>query len=224
MARCDTGCRAGCLAAVRAERRIMVNHRIGRLHLPRRLALVASLAAGLLARFLRYDLPVRAGLFKPSLDGGLPLFELCRPSWRSSSATRAVSAAICPCCFSTIDSRVSIRLRLRWLIRLLHRKLKSHQDAPPQIEITYPLKNPAAVPFLTLPPGELPLFLSCRPISRPLLTCPPWAAPPTNWAVFWPANSTCIQSGADWAFQGWICGFFWPATARRRGGGVWHSF
>ena len=35
----------------------------------------------------------RAGFFSPSLEGGLPLFELFNPSWRSSSASRAFSAA-----------------------------------------------------------------------------------------------------------------------------------
>jgi len=37
----------------------------------------------------------RAGFFRPSLDGGLPLLPLFSPSWRSSSATRATSAAFC---------------------------------------------------------------------------------------------------------------------------------
>jgi hypothetical protein len=36
----------------------------------------------------------RAGFFSPSLDGGLPLFELFNPSWRSSSAIRDFKAAI----------------------------------------------------------------------------------------------------------------------------------
>jgi hypothetical protein len=43
-------------------------------------------------------LDTRAGFFNPSLDGGLPLLELFRPSRRSSSATRATSVAICDAC------------------------------------------------------------------------------------------------------------------------------
>ena len=39
-------------------------------------------------------LDTRAGFFSPSLDGGLPLFELFNPSRRSSSAIWALSAAI----------------------------------------------------------------------------------------------------------------------------------
>jgi hypothetical protein len=35
----------------------------------------------------------RAGFFKPSLDGGLELFELFNPSRRSNSAIRAFKAA-----------------------------------------------------------------------------------------------------------------------------------
>src|SRR5207244_2058674 len=38
-------------------------------------------------------LDTRAGFFSPSLDGGLPLFELFNPSRRSSSAIWALSAA-----------------------------------------------------------------------------------------------------------------------------------
>ena len=45
-------------------------------------------------------LDTRAGFFNPSLDGGLPLLELFRPSRRSSSATRATSAAMCDACAS----------------------------------------------------------------------------------------------------------------------------
>ena len=48
-------------AALRATHGIMVNHRIGRLDLPQRLAFVASLSAGLLARFLPQA--SHAGLF-----------------------------------------------------------------------------------------------------------------------------------------------------------------
>jgi hypothetical protein len=40
----------------------------------------------------------RGGLFSPSLDGGLPLFELFNPRRRSSSATCAFSAAISALC------------------------------------------------------------------------------------------------------------------------------
>jgi hypothetical protein len=37
---------------------------------------------------------VRGGFFRPSLDGGLPLLLLFRPSRRSSSAMRACNVAI----------------------------------------------------------------------------------------------------------------------------------
>ena len=36
----------------------------------------------------------RGGFFSPSLDGGLPLFELFKPSWRSNSATRTFKSSI----------------------------------------------------------------------------------------------------------------------------------
>ena len=44
----------------------------------------------------------RTGFFSPSLDGGLPLFELFNPSRRSSSAIRAFSAA-----FSALSAPIS---------------------------------------------------------------------------------------------------------------------
>src|ERR1019366_612441 len=40
----------------------------------------------------------RGGFFNPSLDGGLPLFELFNPSRRSSSAICAFKAAISAAC------------------------------------------------------------------------------------------------------------------------------
>src|ERR1019366_9084259 len=43
-------------------------------------------------------LVTRAGFFSPSLDGGLPLFELFKPSRRSSSAICAFKAAISAAC------------------------------------------------------------------------------------------------------------------------------
>ena len=48
----------------------------------------------------------RGGLLSPSLDGGLPLFELFNPSRRSSSAIRASRAAILAACaaISAINS------------------------------------------------------------------------------------------------------------------------
>ena len=62
---------------------------------------------GFLLDFSR-RLRTRAGLFSPSLDGGLPLFELFKPSRRSSSAIlafkaafSATSAAICAACALT---------------------------------------------------------------------------------------------------------------------------
>src|ERR1019366_7302687 len=40
----------------------------------------------------------RTGFFSPSLDGGLPLFELFNPSRRSSSAIRTFKAVISTAC------------------------------------------------------------------------------------------------------------------------------
>src|SRR5208282_1247829 len=52
---------------------------------------------------------VRAGfLFSPSLDGGLPLLPLFRPRRRSSSATRAVSAAMTSRCATFCSSNVAM--------------------------------------------------------------------------------------------------------------------
>ena len=69
----------------------MVDHRIGRLGTTQRLARMALLSARLLARASR-RLLTRAGFFSPSLDGGLPLLLLFRPSRRSNSAMRAPCA------------------------------------------------------------------------------------------------------------------------------------
>ena len=84
---------------------------------------VTLLPAGFLADRSR-RLVTRAGFFSPSLDGGLPLFELFNPSWRSSSAIRAfrdsfsaLSAAI-----SAIRSSVDGTLGVSRIIRFLNRK------------------------------------------------------------------------------------------------------
>ncbi len=69
--------------------------------LPQRFALVALLPARFSFGFSR-RLRTRTGLFRPSLDGGLPLFELFKPSRRSSSAIRAFKAAL-----STISAPTS---------------------------------------------------------------------------------------------------------------------
>ena len=53
-------------------------------------------------------LVTRAGFFSPSLDGGLPLFELFNPSRRSSSASRAFSDAFSACRAATSARRSSI--------------------------------------------------------------------------------------------------------------------
>ena len=73
----------------------MIGNRVGFGDLAQGLALVALLPAGLRPDFSR-RLPVRrrfcfpaGGLLSPSLDGGLPLLVLFRPSRRSSSSSRA---------------------------------------------------------------------------------------------------------------------------------------
>jgi len=55
---------------------------------------------GFLSDFSR-KLRTREGFFSPSLDGGLPLFELFKPSRRSSSAIRAFRDAISLACALT---------------------------------------------------------------------------------------------------------------------------
>jgi hypothetical protein len=67
--------------------------------LPRRARSAPLRPLRLLAGRLR--LLTRGGLFSPSLDGGLPLFELFNPRRRSSSATCAFSAAISALCAIT---------------------------------------------------------------------------------------------------------------------------
>jgi len=69
----------------------MIDDVVGISDLSQGLALVTLLPARLLARTLA-KLDPRAGFFSPSLDGGLPLFELFKPSRRSSSAIWAFSA------------------------------------------------------------------------------------------------------------------------------------
>ena len=66
----------------------------------------------------------RTGFFSPSLDGGLPLFELFNPSRRSSSAIRAFSDA-----FSALSAAISAlsssrdgSLSASRIIRFLNRK------------------------------------------------------------------------------------------------------
>src|SRR5262249_38722510 len=92
-------------------------------------------------------LVTRTGFFSPSLDGGLPLFELFNPSWRSSSAIRdirdsfsALSAAI-----SVIRSSVDGAPGVSRIIRFLNRKL------PPQSRKIYRCRPTWAV---TLPYKE----------------------------------------------------------------------
>jgi hypothetical protein len=117
--------------------------------LPQRLASVALLPARLPLGFLA-RLRTRAGLFSPSLDGGLPLFELFKPSRRSSSAIlafkaafSATSAAICAACAltSAISSSREGSLGDSRIIRFLNRKpsppsRKFHR--PPGTAITKP--------------------------------------------------------------------------------------
>ena len=87
------------------------------------LALVTLLPAPLLAGPSR-RLLTRPGFFSPSLDGGLPLFELFNPSRRSSSAIRAFSDA-----FSALSAPISAispspdgSLSVSRIIRFLNRK------------------------------------------------------------------------------------------------------
>ncbi len=116
----DTRVRIEARAAPGAGRRVMIDDVIGISDLPQGLAFVTFLPArGLAERSRR--LVTRAGFFSPSLDGGLPLFELFNPSWRSSSAIRAfrdsfsaLSAAI-----SAIGSSVDGTLGVSRIIQIL---------------------------------------------------------------------------------------------------------
>ena len=74
----------------------------------------------------------RAGFFSPSLDGGLPLFELFNPSRRSSSAIRAFREAFSAfrdafsarsAAISATRSSVDSTLGVSRIIRFLNRKL-----------------------------------------------------------------------------------------------------
>jgi hypothetical protein len=88
----------------------------------------------------------RGGFFSPSLDGGLLLFVLSNPSRRSSSAMRALSAAISDDCAATsvISSSLdgSDRESNSGFIESLNRN-----PIPPSRKI-YRLAN-------TSPPGQL---------------------------------------------------------------------
>src|ERR1700733_2647335 len=79
-------------AAHRTGRRIMIDDFVGISDLSQGLALCPFCPPGFLPDRSR-KLDTRAGFFSPSLDGGLPLFELFNPSRRSSSAIWALSAA-----------------------------------------------------------------------------------------------------------------------------------
>ena len=93
------------------------------------LALVTLLPAPLLASRRLFT---RTGFFSPSLDGGLPLFELFNPSRRSSSAIRAFSDAFSAlsALFSAISSSPNGSLSSSRIIRFLNRK-----PLPPSREI-----------------------------------------------------------------------------------------
>src|SRR6266446_5627258 len=71
-------------------------------------------------------LVTRAGFFSPSLDGGLPLFELFNSSRRSSSASRAFRAAFSArsAAISAIRSSLDGSLGDSRIIRFLNRKLQ----------------------------------------------------------------------------------------------------
>ena len=73
----DARVRIQARAAPGAGRRVMIDHAVGIGDLPQRLAFVTLLPARFLAGRSR-RLVTRAGFFSPSLDGGLPLFELLR--------------------------------------------------------------------------------------------------------------------------------------------------
>jgi len=75
----------------------MIDNLVGISDLSQRLAFVTLLPARRFPERSR-KLCTRAGFFSPSLDGGLPLFELFNPSRRSSSAICALRAAISAAC------------------------------------------------------------------------------------------------------------------------------
>ena len=84
----------------------MIGRDIGFSDLPQVLALWPFCPPGFLPDRSR-RLLARAGFVSPSLDGGLPLFELFSPSRRSSSASRAFSAAFSASRATTSASRSS---------------------------------------------------------------------------------------------------------------------
>jgi hypothetical protein len=79
----------------------------------------------------------RVGFFSPSLDGGLPLFELFNLSRRSSSAIHAFRAAFpaISAATSAIASSLEVALGASRIIRFLNRK-----PTPPPRKI-YPAKS-----------------------------------------------------------------------------------
>jgi hypothetical protein len=94
-----------------AGRGKMLDDAVGNGDLAQGLAVVAVLAPRRLIHGSR-KLRVRGGFFSPSLDGGLPLLVLFRPSRRSNSSIRAFKAAISAACAATSaisSSRVSSR-------------------------------------------------------------------------------------------------------------------
>ena len=108
--------------AARAGRRVMIDNVVRIRDLSQGLALVTLLPAPLLAGPSR-GLFTRTGFFSPSLDGGLPLFELFNPSRRSSSAIRAFSdafsalSAAISAISSSRDGSLSVSRIIRFLIR-----------------------------------------------------------------------------------------------------------
>ena len=102
----DARVRIQARAAPGAGRRVMIDHDVGIGDLPQRLAWPFCPPGFLPDRSRR--LVTRAGFFSPSLDGGLPLFELFNPSRRSSSASRAFSDAFSACRAATSARRSSI--------------------------------------------------------------------------------------------------------------------
>jgi hypothetical protein len=97
--------------------------------------------------------PGRGGFLSPSLDGGLPLFELFSPSRRSSSAIRAFRAAISAACaaISAISSsRDGSRCESGFgLIESLNRK------PMPLSRKIYRRSHPATQPSRTFSTGGL---------------------------------------------------------------------
>jgi hypothetical protein len=78
----------------------MIDHLVGLGHLEQGASFVTLLPTNGPIRGSRVLL-TRDGFLSPSLDGGLPLFELFRPSRRSSSAIRAFRAATSAACAAT---------------------------------------------------------------------------------------------------------------------------